>query len=285
MVKWDGSYTWHKPPSMTGAPDRLKVATCQFPVLHDVSTNTREIIQLIAAASLAGADVAHFPECAISGYGPENWPDWSGFDWDLVDAAVSEVRAAASRHGIWIAAGCVYRDNDRDKPLNSVYLIDRRGAVSGRYDKQACSQNDLRAFSAGRGPARMEIEGVRCGFLICRDWQLPELWHEYDDVELVLHSACSDGQGRDKNETHTIPPLIQSYSRLHQFAVSSSNSCRPSQDYPSLWVERSGHMGKQATRHETGFIVNALADDPEQDRFFEAVRASLRDERARRATL
>ena len=284
MAKWDGSYTWHKPPSATGAPDRLKIATCQFPVLHDVGANTGQIVRLIEAASRAGADVAHFPECAISGYGPKDWPDWSGFDWAALDAAVSEVCAAASHHGIWVVAGCAHRDNDRDKPFNSIYVIDRRGMVLGRYDKQACSQNDLRAFSVGTGAGRCEIEGVRCGFLICRDWQLPELWQAHaNDAELVFHSACADSQSRDKNETHTIPPLMQSYARLHQFAVSSSNSCRPSQDYPSLWVERSGHMGKQATRHETGLVLNALADDPEQDRFFEAVRASLRDERTRAA--
>jgi predicted amidohydrolase len=151
MAKWDGSYTWHKPPSATAAPDRLRIATCQFPVLHDVGANTGQIVRLIEAASLAGADVAHFPECAISGYGPKDWPDWSGFDWAALDAAVSEVRAAAARYGIWVVAGCAHRDNHHVNPFNSVYVIDRRGLVLERYDKQACSQNDLRAFSVGTG--------------------------------------------------------------------------------------------------------------------------------------
>lgn len=38
-------------------------------------------------------------------------------------------------------------------------------------------------------------------------------------------------------------------------------------------------MGDQATRHEAGFTINALADDPEQDRFFAAVLEAHRAER------
>jgi deaminated glutathione amidase len=279
MAQWDGNYTWHKPPSSVGAPERLRVATCQIPVTFDIAENTGRIVELIEAAGDAGADVAHFPECAISGYGSANWPDWSGFDWEELDAAVGAVCDAARRCGIWVVSGCVHREPD-GRTFNSVYAIDRNGAFAGRYDKRRCSQNDLRAFEPGSSSCVIDIEGTRCGILICRDWSFPELWQELrGGVELVFHSACSDNHGRDKNETHTIPPMMQSYARLHSYAVSSANSCRRSQDYPSFWVERSGHTGNHAIRHETGFTVNALADDPEQDRFFAAVRAHQDAER------
>jgi predicted amidohydrolase len=279
MAQWNGSYTWHKPPSATGTPERLRVATCQIPVTHDMAENTRQIVTLIEAAAAAGADVAHFPECAISGYGSADWPDWTGFDWSACDEAVEAVRAAARRCHIWVVTGCVHREPDGRK-FNAVYAFDRQGVLVGRYDKRRCSDNDLRAFEAGIRPCVIDIEGVPCGIPICRDWSFPELWQELrGKVELVFHSACSDKHGRDKNETHTIPPLMQSYARLHGYAVSSANSCRWSQDYPSFWVERSGHMGGQAVRHEVSPVINALADDPEQDRFFEAVRAHQEKER------
>lgn len=280
MPDWNGGYKWQTPPSETGAPDRLRVATCQIPVRHDIAGNTGQILELIEAAAKAGADVAHFPECAVSGYGSASWPEWGGFDWAALAAAVESVQSAARRHGVWVVTGCVHRDDVDGKKFNSIYVFDRAGDLAGRYDKRCCSANDLRAFALGDYQLIGDIEGVACGFLICRDWSYSELWQQYEGkVELVFHSACSDGHGRDKNETHTIPPLMQSYARLHLYAVSSSNSCRPSQDYPSLWVERGGHMGQQATRHEPGFVINALIDDPEQDRFFAAVLDARRDER------
>jgi deaminated glutathione amidase len=66
---------------------------------------------------------------------------------------------------------------------------------------------------------------------------------------------------------------MQGYAWLHQYAISVSNSCRPAQDFPSFWIERSGHAGGRAPRDEAGLVINALADDPEQDRFFAMVRA------------
>jgi predicted amidohydrolase len=151
-------------------------------------------------------------------------------------------------------------------------VFDRRGTIVGRYDKRRCSINDLRAFAPGDRQLTVEIEGVRCGFLICLDWAFPELWADYaGGVELIFHSCVSDNSRREHNAAHTIPPLVQGYSWLHHYAISLSNSCRPSQDFPSLWIERSGHAGGEASRDQPGFAMNALADDPAQDRFFAMV--------------
>lgn len=152
-------------------------------------------------------------------------------------------------------------------------VFDRQGKEIGRYDKQRCLVNDLRAFAPGDQSLLIDIEGVRCGALICLDWAFPELWQSYaGQVELVFHSCVSDRQKRDKIAAHTIPPLMQGYAWLHQFAISISNSCRPIQDFPSFWIERSGHKGNFADRDKIGFSLNALADDPDQDRFFEMIR-------------
>ena len=66
---------------------------------------------------------------------------------------------------------------------------------------------------------------------------------------------------------------MQGYAWLNQYAISVANSCRPAQDFPSFWVERSGHAGPRAAPDQPGLIVDALADDPEQDRFFAMVRS------------
>lgn len=272
MAKAKG-YSWDTPPSATGAPPRLTVATCQVPVLPDIPGNLRRIRRLVRRAAAAGADVAHFPECALSGYGPADWPDWSGFSWPDLDAAVEALRAEARACGIWVVTGTVHRTGPGARPTNSLLVIDRQGGIAGHYDKQRCSVNDLRAFAPGMGGLVLEIEGVRCGFLICLDWAFPELWQAHAGaVELVFHSCVSDDVNRDRIEAHVIQPLLQGYAWLHQYAVSCANSCRPAQNFPSFWIERSGHPGRRAARNRSGLVLNALAEDSGQDGFFAMVR-------------
>jgi predicted amidohydrolase len=158
-------------------PARLPVsrwATCQFPVEHDIDRNIRQILDLIRLAAAAGADVAHFPECALSDYGPSSWPDWEGFAWSAVEGAIDAIRDEARAKGIWVVTGTVHRANAQARPTNSLLVLDRHGAIAGRYDKRRCSINDLRVFAPGDRQLIVDIEGVRCGFLICLDWAFPE---------------------------------------------------------------------------------------------------------------
>lgn len=212
MTRWTGDYTWDTPPSVTPAPTRLKVATCQIPVEHDIARNLRHILDLIRRAAKAGADVAHFPECAISGYGPASWPAWDGFPWSTLDAAVEAIRQEARACGIWVVIGSVHRLDPHARPTNALLVLDRQGEMAGRYDKRRCSINDLRAFAPGDRQLTVDIDGVRCGFLICLDWAFPELWQAYaGQVELVFHSCVSDATRRDRIEAHTIQALLRSY--------------------------------------------------------------------------
>nr|WP_281410099.1 carbon-nitrogen hydrolase family protein [Phyllobacterium myrsinacearum] len=250
----------------------MTVATCQFPVSHDISANLTHMLDLVASASSAGADVVHFPECALSGYGAATWPSWDDFEWATLNSAMDRIAEAARAHAIWIVTGSVHWDPAHVRPTNSLFVFDDKGAIAGRYDKRRCSTNDLRAFAPGTTPLTVDIKGVRCGFLICLDWAFPELWQEHaGKVEMVFHSCYTDNVSRDRIEAHTIQPLIQGYAWLNQYAISSSNSCRPRQNFPSFWIERTGHRGGTATPDATGLILNALTDDPELDAFCERV--------------
>jgi predicted amidohydrolase len=243
-------------------------------VTSNIAQNLSLTVDLVRKAAASGADVAHFPECALSGYGPmDDWPNWTSFDWPACETAVDAVRAAAIEEKIWIVIGSVHKGERGKGPTNSLYVINREGQIAGRYDKRRCSKNDLRAFSPGTSALILEIDGVRCGFLICLDWSFPELWQAYaGEVELVFHSCVSDNVQRDRIEAHVIQPLLRSYAWLHQYAVSSSNSCRSHQNFSSFWIERSGHLGNQPKLDEPGFAINELIADDEQDQFFQMVR-------------
>jgi predicted amidohydrolase len=268
------TYTWDTPPSSTSAPSRLKVATAQIPVTADFTANLSHMTDLIRAGARQGADVIHFPECALSGYGPmDDWPNWQGFDWQELDGCLEALRTVARENRVWVVSGCVHQGENGELPRNSLFVIDRAGQVAGRYDKRRCSRNDRRAFSPGNSRLVVDIEGVCCGFLICLDWAFPELWQELAGrADLVFHSCVSDNIQRDRIEAHIIQPLLRSYAWLNGYAVSSSNSCRPSQNFSSFWIERSGHMGAQARKDEISFAINDLIADEEQDQFFEMVR-------------
>jgi deaminated glutathione amidase len=279
------TYTWDIPPSATNAPSRLTVATCQVPVTGGIAQNLSAMTGLIREAASCGADVTHFPECALSGYGPmDDWPNWAAFDWRALDVALDALRTAARLAGIWVVAGSVQQRENGNSPANSLLVIDREGEIVGRYDKRRCSMNDLRAFSPGSKGLILDIEGVRCGFLICLDWSFPELWQDYAGaVDLVFHSCVSDNVQRDRVEAHVIQPLLRSYAWLHSYAVSSSNSCRPRQNFSSFWIERSGHLGNQPRPDRPGFAINKLIADEEQDRFFKMVRDFRRSARQHEA--
>jgi hypothetical protein len=77
---------------------KLKIATCQFPVSADPARNARRIKRLISAAAGKGAQVAHFPENALSGFGGKSGP--------TLHSAITKptLQAHAACNHVWISA-------------------------------------------------------------------------------------------------------------------------------------------------------------------------------------
>lgn len=67
------------------------MATCQFPVTSDVRANLAHIRRQMRAGKERGADVAHFPEGALSGYAGTDFASFAGYDWGELRSAVSDV--------------------------------------------------------------------------------------------------------------------------------------------------------------------------------------------------
>jgi predicted amidohydrolase len=261
---------------------RLVVATCQFPVSADVRANAGFIRDFIAEAARAGANITHFSECALSGYGGITMPNWHGYDWPLLRHETESIMATCRRHRIWAVVGSSHQLSPGRQPHNCVYVIDADGSLAGRYDKRRCSMRDLENYTPGDRPFTFAINGVLCGCLICLEWSFPELFQAYagQGVDLLFHSAASVGKDGDRIFTHIVPPMMQGHAANHQLFISLANSCQRSQDFPSLWVRRSGRIGGQCSRHDAGMMVNAIADEPDKDAFYAMVRrfrASARD--------
>ncbi len=253
---------------------RLTVATCQFSVVADIGRNARQIVRLIGRAADQGADIAHFPEAALSGYAGASFDTWDGYDWAGLDRAMARVRAACRRHGIWAVIGTSHRPDAAGLPFNSVEVIDPRGEPVGRCDKRRCNDKERTRYRVGRRAVTFTVNGVRCGCLICLDWSFPELFRGYadDGVDLVLLSAFSAGNDGDSLHTDVVPPLMQGHAFLNCLYISVANCALPRQSFASFWVKRSGRLGARCRRNTSGLIVSAIPDDAEKDAFYAKVR-------------
>jgi predicted amidohydrolase len=260
---------------------RLTVATCQFPVGSDIAGNAAQIERLLRRAAAAGADLAHFPEGALSGYGPPAWPDWSGYPWQDLADATARLQATCRALGLWAVVGSNHRDTAAAKPCNSLLVIDPQGTLVDRYDKRRCSRNDLRAFTPGTRPVSFTVRGVRVGCLICLEWAFPELFQAYAEngVDLVLLSASSAASDGRRIHADVVPPLMQGHAFTQCLFLSISNEATPKQDFASFWVKRSGRLGNRCRRDSGGLTLNSIADAPDKDAFYAMVREFRRTAR------
>lgn len=239
---------------------KIRVATCQFPVSGNIRRNADRIIDQITAAKEQRADVAHFPETGLSGYGGMDHRSWDAFDWDLLYQATGEIISLAREKKIWVILGSAHRLTEGHLPHNSMYAISPEGRIVDRYDKRFCTEGDLKFYSPGDHFTAFEINGVRCGMLICYDVRFPELYREYNKlgVQLIFDSfynARAKGPG-----IHRIimRPSLQARAATNYFWISASNSSAY-YSWPSVFIQPDGVILGQLEANRPGVMVN-IAD-------------------------
>jgi deaminated glutathione amidase len=261
----------------------MTVATCQFAVSGDPRLNGETMRGFIGEAAAKGADVVHFSECALSGYCRPNFPTWDGYDWDALRTEAIAVMDACRLHRIWAVVGSSHRLTGENFPHNSVYVITPDGEIADRYDKRRCSMGDLTCYTPGDHPVAFEVNGVRCGIVICMEERAPELWQAYadDGVNLIFHSTSGGlNATADTKFTEMSFFLARANAQQYQVFVSQASWCPPFQEFPSLWVERGGHIVRHCERHVPGMMLHSVPNDPEGDEFYAMVRrfrATARD--------
>jgi deaminated glutathione amidase len=267
---------------------QVTVATCQFPVSADIESNLRFMTRQIRAARSRGADVAHFPEAALSGYAGTDFASFDGFDWAGLEAATAAIIACASRSGLWLVLGSAHRLTGDAKPHNCLYVISDTGQVVDRYDKRFCSggatgkAGDLAHYSPGDHPSTWTINGVRCSALICYDYRFPELYREYKRLaaELMFHSfhAANAATERiaaigahigtqfaalNKAATHTYPGItmpaaMTTAAACNHLWISCPNSSARQSCWPAFMVRADGVTVGRLRRNVPGVLVTTV---------------------------
>lgn len=265
---------------------KLIIGTCQFPVDSDIERNMKYILRQMREAKKRGADVVHFPEASLSGYAGVDFTSYEGFDWELLEKCTCKVINLASQLQLWVILGSTHRLTGKNKPHNSLYIIDDKGKLIDRYDKLFCagdlSENtgDLVHYSSGNHFSTFTIHSVRCGTLICHDYRYPELYRAYKrmHVQVIFHSfhaghmlperleamqAEVGEELRKINPGSTIPEITMPATMISCAAnnymwISCSNTSAKESCWASFIVRPDGVIKSRLRRNTTGILITAV---------------------------
>jgi NAD+ synthase (glutamine-hydrolysing) len=183
---------------------RLRVAACQVNTkVGDLDGNAECILAALEEAEDAGADVALFPELAITGYPPEDLLLKPGFVEDNLEV----LRHIAGRTGR-CAAVVGFADSGLD--LYNAAAVCAGGDVVGVYRKRLLPNyavfDEQRYFTPGSEPLQLFlIGGVRVGLSICEDiWSPtgPMSLQAAGGAELILNLNASPYYAGRVDERH-----------------------------------------------------------------------------------
>ena len=239
---------------------KLKVATCQFAVGASIKRNSRAICELLRKAKKAKADVVHFSECSLSGYVGTDFPNFEGYDWQLLREETEKVMALAAKLKLWVVLGSTHRLTEPNKPHNSLYLIGPDGGIVDRYDKRFCTPGDLRRLTPGDRFVNFTINDVKCSLLICFDLRFPELYRQLykQKVNCVFQSFYNARQKGPSVHTHIMRQTMQCRAATNHLWISMTNSSGYYSPYPSCFIQPDGKIVRQLRPNRPGLMVNTV---------------------------
>lgn len=190
----------------------LRIAVAQSTV-HQDPTNAAllresgaEVRRLMREAADAGARLIHFTEGAIccpdkrvmSELGPDEIgpSDWRKAEWTVLQEELDRIAGLSGELRIWTVIPSVHQLPAPSRPHNSMYVVSDQGKVVARYDERMLSTTKITwMYTPGKQPVTFAVDGYRFGLALGLDVLFPELFTEYDrlDVDAVLVSYSTSG--------------------------------------------------------------------------------------------
>jgi len=251
---------------VTAEMKRLRLAVAQAVLRGDPRHGTglrdsgSDIRRLMREAHETGAALVHFPEGAtcsphkriMSVEGPDKVgpADWTRFEWGVLRQELAAIAELARKLRLWTVVGSVHYLTPPHRPHNSLYVISDRGEVVTRYDERMLSNTKVtHMYTPGSAPVTFDVDGLRFGLLLGMEVHFPELFIEYErlDVDCVLFSTAGPGRQTDDGDFAT---QAQAHAATNSYWVSYAG---PTQDVASgvispagRWVVRCRETGKPA---------------------------------------
>lgn len=247
---------------------KITIGSAQFSITGSITTNAKKIEEQIIEASELGCNIVHFCECCLTGYPDIDIKNCHGSP--EIAISLERISQLAAKNDIWVIVGTHFFVPEQSKPFNSLFVYNNSGQLVTRYDKRILAgrpgESDLAHYAAGNKPGTFEINGIKCGLLICHEWRYPELFREYKQlgVELIFHSFY-DGNLNNadyKNEGIELGELItggERYNAANNYLwLSVSNTSQTEQTFPSMVIHPDGSIAKQANRNKQQIIVSEI---------------------------
>jgi len=259
------------------ADGKLKIASCQFAVSDSIHENAECIEGFMNKAKAGGAEIVHFSECALSGYAGHEIADFANYRWEELEKYTKNIMTLAGQLGVWVVLGSTHRLTEPNRPYNSLYLISPEGKVVDRYDKRFLTESDLDYYSAGDHFVTFDINGIRCGLLICFDLRFPEIYRELYkmEVDVVLQSFYNARQKEDSVHSKIMRQTMQCRAASNFMWVSMVNSSRHYSPYGSCFIGPDGVIANELKLNEAGMMINTVDKSEEfydpMERFREMV--------------
>jgi deaminated glutathione amidase len=250
------------PPEAPRPKERLRIATCQFPVSSDVRNNARQIRDFMRQAVKSGAHLLHTSEACLSGYAGVDLPSFAGYDWELLRRETAGLRELAKELVLWLVLGSAHFLDAQTKPTNCLYLFGPDGGIVDRYDKSMCTRGDQKHYSAGNHLVVQDLRGVRIGLAICYDICWPQIYMAYREraVTLMLHSFHNArGKGVDCLDVLNVRQVPTRCADNRMWAV-ANNSSQPYSHWGSFVARPDATIAQQLAINEPGMLVHDFPD-------------------------
>lgn len=176
----------------------LRIALAQInPVIGDIRGNTAKILSFLRRSREAGAELAVFPELAVTGYPPKDLLHRPDFLAQVVQT-LNETLLPESRQMPCILGAPLPDPEDPSFTRNAALLL-AGGRIAGRQDKSLLPNYDVfdesRYFAPAARREPVLFRGVSLGLNVCEDiWNDKDFWNRrlypVDPVEELCRRGC-----------------------------------------------------------------------------------------------
>jgi predicted amidohydrolase len=265
---------------------KIKIATCQFAVSGDLQQNSGKILLQMRKAWKRGAEIIHFPECCLTGYGGIHLTQIRKENYRALGPSLEEIALQARQLGVYVIVGTHYFEHGFEKPKNSLLVINAEGQIVDRYDKRVLAGRmdtmDHKYYGAGDRPVIFDFQGISCGLVICHEWRYPELYREYKKLgaEVIFHSWLDGGLDNEryyksgKEEGELIIGAVKGYAANNYLWVSGSNISNHESCFASFVIQPNGMVVNKARRNREQVLITEidLSEEFEDPSFYERQR-------------
>ncbi|MHB0857515.1 MAG: carbon-nitrogen hydrolase family protein [Anaerolineae bacterium] len=234
----------------------LRVAAAQVHIGAGMVENLATILAAMDRCAVAGAELAVFPETALTGYSPAIGHGREPGEWPDILAALDTIAARAKARGLWTVVGS---DALTDAGwMNRLYAFSAQGEPVATYDKVHLMVADTRFYAAGHAHTFFDLNGIRVGLQICYDARFPEGYRALlaQGVEVVVQGFY--GAARDTWKVPVLGAHLRSRAAENGCFVVAANVSGPLQIVVSQIIDPLGLLLAQANQDVEELVLADL---------------------------